>query len=303
MDDILKETKCMSSDQELNKLNNLHPNLKFTLEREKDQELPELDMKIYHNHETGKLSSIWYNKPTDTGLIMNFHALAPKRFKRSVVSGFVYRIYRSCSSWKIFHLSLDRAKRILENNQYPPQFYEPIIRESLNDILKVKNNNQKNQITGEPNKVKKKPVTMQYRGKCTEDYARALHKIKAPCIIIMTLKKLKTVLPSLKPPVEKLIRSGVVYELTCPRCSACYVGQTGRQLQHRFKEHLLRASPVKTHLASCRTTLVEDDVRILQSTSKGESFLLTLEALYIRERKPTINTRDEYRSRELIIGL
>ena len=164
-------------------------------------------------------------------------------------------------------------------------------------------NNQRNQIAGEANKVKKKPVSMQYRGKCTEDYARALHKIKAPCIIIMTLKKLKMVLPSLKPPVEKLIKSGVVYELTCPRCSACYVGQTGRQLQHRFKEHLLRAGPVKTHLASCRTTLDENDVKILQSTSRGEAFLLTLEALHIRERKPTINTRDEYRSRELIIGL
>ena len=48
---------------------------------------------------------------------------------------------------------------------------------------------------------------IQYRGKCTEEYARALHKVNAPCRIIMTLRKLKTVLPSLKPPVEKMIKS------------------------------------------------------------------------------------------------
>ena len=56
-----------------------------------------IKMRVIHDHETGKLSSAWYFKPTDTGLIMNYHALAPKRYKRSVISGFVYRIYRACS--------------------------------------------------------------------------------------------------------------------------------------------------------------------------------------------------------------
>ena len=124
-----------------------------------------------------------------------------------------------------------------------------------------------------------------------------------PCVIVMTLRKLKTVLPSIKPPVEKLMKSGVVYNLTCPRCSACYVGQTSRHMQTRLKEHIQRDGPMKTHLSQCDTILAEADVDILQSTSRGESFLLTLEALHIRERKPSINTKDEYRSRELSIKL
>lgn len=41
---------------------------------------------------TDQLSSTWYNKPTDTGLILNYHALAPRRFKQSVVSGFLHPI-------------------------------------------------------------------------------------------------------------------------------------------------------------------------------------------------------------------
>lgn len=226
---------------------------------------------------------------------MNYHALAPKRYKRSVVAGFIYRIYRACSSWDNFHTSLEKAKRILERNQYPPTFYEPIVRKALSDILKVSPSTPDQPPATPspiPNTIRKKPLIIQYRGKCTEEYARALHKINAPCTMVMTLRKLKTILPSLKPSVEKLMKSGVVYELTCPRCSARYVGQTGRHLQVRFKEHLQRSGPMKSHLSECATTLTDDDVEILQSTSRGEAYLLTLEALHIRERKPTINTKD-----------
>ena len=84
---------------------------------------------------------------------------------------------------------------------------------------------------------------------------------------------------------------------------ACCVGQTGRHFQTCLKEHLQRAGPMKTHLAQCNATLTSDQVDILHSTSRGESFLLTLEALHIRERKPSINTKDEYKSKELVIKL
>ena len=81
----------------------------------------------------GILSSEWYRKPSGTGLIMNYHYLAPKTYKRSVVSGVVYRIYNSCSYWSLFNDSLKKAKHILLNNQYPPMFCSPII---INDTTK-----------------------------------------------------------------------------------------------------------------------------------------------------------------------
>ena len=141
MDDIVKDEKRSRVNDKLTDVNSLHENLQFTMEREQritesvKSQLPVLDMKIIHDHETGKLESTWYSKPTDTGLIMNFHALAPNRYKRSVVSGFVYRIHRACSSWSYFHDSLEKAKRVLERNQYPPAFYEPLIKQTLDAIL------------------------------------------------------------------------------------------------------------------------------------------------------------------------
>ena len=258
-------------------------------------------MKIIHLG--NNLTSTWYNKPTDTGLIMNYHALAPKRYKRSVVSGFVHRIYRACSTWENFHDCLTKAKKLLERNQYPPEFYDPIIKDSLNKILGE--NIEKDQTNTSSDKKKSQNYIMlvQYRGKCTEDYARALHKIGAPCNIVMTLRKLKTVLPSLKPSVEMMLRSGVVYQITCPRCQACYVGQTCRHLHSRFREHVKNQGPLKNHMKNCNTNISEENVKILSSTSKGEAHLLTLEALYIQEIKPSINTKDEYRRRTLTIKL
>lgn len=309
MDDILRDIKLSQTEDKLKEINSLHPNLKFTAEQEKQEQpqihmgkLPFLDMKIIHNHQTGELSSTWYNKPSDTGLIMNYHALAPKRYKRSVVSGFVYRIHRACSTWQNFHESLDKATRILERNQYPPSFYDPIIKASLDSII-IGDKQTEVPSSQSATKSEKFPLIIQYRGKCTEDYARALHKCNAPCSIIMTLRKLKTVLPSLKPPVEKMMKSGIVYQLKCPRCSACYVGETCRHMNTRLKEHILRAGPMKHHLAQCKTTITEENVDILQSSSRGEGYLLTLEALHIREVKPQINTKDEYKSRELMIKL
>ena len=60
---------------------------------------------------------------------------------------------------------------------------------------------------------------------------------------------------------------------------------------------------MKLHLTECDTMISEEDVEILQTSSRGEAYLLTLEALHIRDQKPKINTKDEYRSRELTIKL
>ena len=41
------------------------------------------------------------------------------------------------SIWQLVHESLERAKVILENNQYPPRFYEKIIHDTLTKIVEA----------------------------------------------------------------------------------------------------------------------------------------------------------------------
>jgi len=99
MNDFSAKSSAAKSNKNLMKLTTY--NLCFTIEREMDGKLPFLDMPLIHKGQ--HIESKWYAKPPDTGLILNFHALAPKRYKRSVVSGFVHRIHRACSSWALFH--------------------------------------------------------------------------------------------------------------------------------------------------------------------------------------------------------
>ena len=285
MDDIIRSIKVREIETKLKEINSLHLQLRFTMEREKEGSIPFLDMLILR--ENGRLSSTWYSKPTDTGLLMNFHALAPKHYKRSVVSGIVHRIYRSCSTWAHFHASLSRAKKILESNQYPPQFYEPIVHNTLEKIIgrtgvEGVTTVQSKPTEAEEQEVPKKMIFLQYRGIVTEEYCRSLRKCHAPCHPVLTLRKLKTVLPSLKPRVDKKIRSSLVYKLNCPRCESCYIGQTTQYLIDRFRQHLHTSQPVGKHLRSCSALkdIHVEDVEILAACTRSVPFLETLEVLW-----------------------
>ena len=84
MDDIIRSIKRHEIDSILRAINEMHPMLQLTIEREIDGHLVFLDILIIRlNH---NLSSTLYNKPTDTGLVTNYLALSPKKYKRSVVS-------------------------------------------------------------------------------------------------------------------------------------------------------------------------------------------------------------------------
>ena len=137
------------------------------------------------------LSSTWYSKPTDTGLVMNFHSLAPTSYKRSVVGGFVHRIYRACSTWSNFHDSIEKAKDILEKNQYRPQFYNPIIKENIERLVgppKEPTAQQDNgqQDNGQQGSVQQGNVQqshrmgLQYRGSVTDHFVKNLRDSEAP---------------------------------------------------------------------------------------------------------------------------
>ena len=296
MDDIIREINSSKFETKLEEINSLHESLKFTGEKEKDKSIPVLDTRLINNE--GTLTATWYFKPSDTGLIMNFHALAPSKYKRATVIGFVHRIYRACSNWTNFHESIERAKNILVKNQYPPAFTDKYIKDTISKIVCQENRK-------EDDRDKEKPylLFLQYRGKCTEKYASDIKKTGVCVKPIFTLRKLRTVTPSLKEPVVKSLKSGVVYKLTCPRCDACYVGATTRHLQTRVKEHRSRRKQtVFKHLENCNVSVKEDiPVDILGQTIQGEVQLFTLEALWIRQLKPQINVRDEFKSRELVI--
>ena len=225
---------------------------------------------------------------------MNFHALAPTRYKRSVVCGFVHRIFRACSTWENFHSSLERAIKILLNNQYPADFYKPLIRSSM-EKLYVPHEISKQE--SESDEVVKHMVFLRYRGKITEEFVEPFTNW-----MLHANPSWPSVNWKLSCQIYKECRSRVVYKVSCPLCKACYVEQTDLHYLVWFRGHCQPSRPFGKHIRLCGVCLAfenKESVTIIQSTPRSIAFIETLEALWQREIRPTINTKDEYRSRAL----
>ena len=208
MDDILRSAKSNDIDKILVRVNKLHPNLEFTIERQESGCLPFLDMMVKQadNH----VETSWYRKPTDTGLTLSYRALAPMRYKQNIVQGTVHRIFHASSNWHFFTEGIIVATHMLEKNQYPSQFYEPIIRKTLNKIIEQPVKQCSN--TTERLPKKRTPFVMQYRGNKSDVFSKRLQKT-ANISVIFTTRQLRTALPSLKAKIPEMVRSNVVYEI------------------------------------------------------------------------------------------
>ena len=178
----------------------------------------------------------------------------------------------------------------MDNNQYPSAFYELIIEKTLSRIIENKAKND-----DEEEDQEKKMFFVQYWGIVTDKFESALRHIKAPTKFIATINKTKACLASLKQSIDKSLKSGIVYKISCPRCPSCYVGQTSRHLITRMKERNGKSKPVRRHFEACECDFAMDDVEIIKLTSKSMYHLRTLEALLIRSIKPNIITRNEYK--------
>ena len=94
---------------------------------------------------------------------------------------------------------------MLHNKQYSTNFYEPLIHLTIEKLNLPRRSNE-----AEEEEVKEDPkhlLSLQYRGKAIKVYVPALDKVNVPCKLILTLRKLKTVLPSRRVQVDKSFES------------------------------------------------------------------------------------------------
>ena len=80
-------------------LNDLHPSSTFTMEEEKDNKLPFLD--VLMERRSSALLTCIYRKPTFTGLYLNWDSFAPKYRKVNLIKGLTFSTLKICSESKI----------------------------------------------------------------------------------------------------------------------------------------------------------------------------------------------------------
>ena len=151
----------------------------------------------------------------------------------------------------------------------------------------------------------KKVIFLQYRGIETERLAESLLDIGCLIEPVFTLRKLKTLMPSLKSRTALCSQSNVIYKYECASCHEAYIGYTTRHLCVRVYEHAKKSksTAIWRHHQSCNGTFYKKNFKCLYKTNKGRIFLEILEALFIHYKKPKINDKDEFRTRQLRLKL
>ena len=120
-------------------LSSKHPNINFSIEKNKDGCLPFLDVKIFHKNV--KIATNVYRKKTFSGIYTNFKSFITETYKIGLIKSLSFRCFSLCSDFTKFHYEIDKLKSILYKNSYPHDFKNF-------SILATNNNNSKVTLMG-----------------------------------------------------------------------------------------------------------------------------------------------------------
>ena len=110
-------------------LNGQHPNIKFTIEKEKNNQLPFLD--ILNDSSSNKLVTSVYRKPTYTGLLTNYNSFTSPNYKKGLIKTLIDQTFCINSTWYGFNYDILKLKSVLQKNEFPLK----LIDKSLRNIL------------------------------------------------------------------------------------------------------------------------------------------------------------------------
>ena len=279
-------------------------NLRFTVDRFENCNPHFLDLEICPDG-----LSI-FRKNTFTGQYTNAESFAPWHRKTAWIRSLVNRAKRICSKSKL-HTELQTIKQFASWNRYPIKVVNSIIKRVLSKPQSNESNT--NEIV---DNVEKVYFNVHYAGDTADHLIKKCWRKLARC----TTKEVRFVtsysttqisfFTNMKDKIPTLSKSNVIYEFTCPGCSATYIGLTVRTLFQRTKEHASREeSAIRNHLDEClncehlfsinnlfsndvipedfKLNLVQNNVKIIGSAPWHT--LEFKEAYFIKERKPLLN--------------
>ena len=89
----------------------IHPNIKFTCETERDNQIPFLDV-LLKRREDGSIQRSVYQKPTNSGQYLHFESAVPIEHKRALVKTLFNRARRICTA-DTLEANEERIRKIL----------------------------------------------------------------------------------------------------------------------------------------------------------------------------------------------
>ena len=112
-------------------INNLHQNIKFTMEEESNRELAFLDTLLKRNN--GEISVLVYRKPTHTDQYLHYSSHHQTSCNESVVSSLFNRAYSIVTNKDDLHKENARIKQVLKENGYQESIISKIFKRITNN--------------------------------------------------------------------------------------------------------------------------------------------------------------------------
>jgi hypothetical protein len=268
----------------LNHLNNVHPNIHFTMEVETNNSLPFLDVLVMKK-EDGTLGHKVFRKTTQTNRYLNANSHHHPSQINSVANTLITRSKRITDSENL-NEELHNIKTTLLANGYNIHTINKHIRTSSSNITNDSTNNEN---------TFKNIIKLPYIRGTTEKIGRLL-KQQNIRPIFTPHRKISTYLRNFKN-IEPLSSQGI-YEIPCHNCEKVYIGKTNRKISARVAEHEVDVRNKKT-TSTLAVHVMTEGHRINFSGTRSvasiqhETPRVYREAIEIERRPHSMNTRDD----------
>ena len=240
-------------------LNNLS-NLQFTLEKENNHNIQFLDLTISRNTINNTLNFNIFRKPTHTDVIIPKSSFNSNQNKLASFRFFFNRINNIPLSKQDYNTEILNIMNIGIKNGYSlkemQKIYDKLHRKSINNVIYPH--------------ICEKPqfMSLKFLGKISYDIKNTLHKYNVN-VVFRTNTKLGALMSNTKQKHNRLGKSGI-YKIACDDCNCFYIGQTGKNLETRFKQHLKdRNSSVFKHLQQNKHTTNNNNIQLLHECCKS----------------------------------
>ena len=239
------DTLCIIKDQEINEfydfINQFHPAIKFTMEKEENSQLPMLDV-LLHRLPNHQLKCTVYRKQTATNQYLNFQSHQPLQHKLGVYRTLAHRANTIVTQEEDKTAEIKTVEQHLSNCGFPPWLFQQARnKEKQKQLNKHIQNNQPRA---------RHSVTLPYVQGVSETINRLFltHGIRSH---FKPQNLLRHHLVHPKDKTHDLDACGLIYYIECQNCEATYVGETERPLKIRLSEHKRptnTSSKVQLHL-------------------------------------------------------
>ena len=163
-----------------------------------------------------------YRKPTHTDQYLAYDSHHPLVHKRGVVKTLVDRNDRVTSEPSDKVKDIEHIKKVLAVSGYPRN----VVDRSKSTRSMSKKDKQEN----------KGMIVLPYIQGTTEKLKRIFQKRELK-VAIKPHQTIRNMLVHPKDQIPKEKKTGVVYKIPCKTCNKSYIGETGRTLETRLKEH------------------------------------------------------------------